>query len=165
VRKSDWTFPNNNHINVPGFAKGDPWMDIGIWMVPHDDEHTTRFILYGTPLAGEGAERFMKYFEDHGDYNPADHHDELFLEGKYPQEPFIQLTSAQDYVATAGQGTIADSANERLGRSDAGIATLRRLFRRELEAIRTARPTKQWRRRPAPAELPTQPGMLESAQL
>ncbi len=163
VRKSDWTFPNNNHIISPGFATGDPWMDIGIWMVPHDDEHTTRFILYSTPLTGEGAERFKKRFEEFGDYNPAEHHDELFLEGRYPQDPYIQLASAQDYVAAVGQGAIAASDNEVLGRSDAGILFLRSLFWRELEALRTGRPTKQWRRRPAPAEMPTQPGIKQEA--
>ncbi len=163
VRKSDWTFPNNNHIITPGFRKSDPWTDIGIWMVPHDDEHTTRFILYGTSLTGEDAERFKRYFDEFGDYNPADHHDALFFEDKYPADPYIQLASAQDYVSAVGQGAIVASENEFLGNSDTGIVFLRRLFWRELEAIRTGRPTKPWRRRAAPAELPTQPGMLEGA--
>lgn len=163
VRKSDWTFPNNNHIIAPGFANDDPWMDIGIWMVPHDDEHTTRFILYGTSMDGEGAARFRKRFEEYGDYNPADHHDELVLDGRFPQDPYIQLASAQDYVATVGQGVIVASEYEQLGRSDAGILFLRGLFWRELEALGAGHPTKQWRRRQAPAELPTQPGNLEGA--
>ncbi|MEI6271252.1 MAG: iron-sulfur containing oxygenase, partial [Chloroflexota bacterium] len=25
VRKSDWTFPNNNHVVVPGLRPDDPW--------------------------------------------------------------------------------------------------------------------------------------------
>ncbi len=159
VRKSDWTFPNNNHIVVPGLGNGTPWWDIGIWNVPNDDEHTTRFLLYSTPEAGEDAGQFTRFFEDYGDYNPADHHDELLFEGKYPQDPVLQLTSAQDYVAHAAQGIIADRANELLGKSDAGIVFLRRMFWRELEAIRTGGPTKQWRRRSAPADMPTQPGV------
>lgn len=158
IRKSDWTFPNNNHIIAPGLSKEDPWMDIGIWMVPHDDENTTRFILYSTALSGEAAARFRKRFEEYGEYNPADHHDELFLEGKYPEDPYIQLASAQDYVATIGQGPRVQSADELLGKSDAGIVFLRRLFWRELEAIREKRPTKSWRRRAASAHLPMQPG-------
>ncbi|MSQ73122.1 MAG: iron-sulfur containing oxygenase [Betaproteobacteria bacterium] len=158
VRKSDWTFPNNNHIVVPGLAKNGPWWDICIWNVPNDNENTTRFLLYSTSHVGEEAERFKKFFADYGNYNLADHHDELFFEGKFPQDPVLQLTSAQDYVAHAAQGTVADRANELLGKSDAGIVFLRRMFWRELEAIRTGNPTKQWRRRSTPANMPTQPG-------
>ena len=39
----------------------------------------------------------MKYFEEFGDYNPADHHHELFNEKKVPHDQLLQLTSAQDY--------------------------------------------------------------------
>lgn len=147
-KTNHWIFPNNNHVTVPGFAKGDPPIDLSIWMVPNDDEHTTRFSLYGTPLVAAGAERFMKYFEDCRDYNPADHHVELF-EGKYPQEPYVCLVSAQDYVALVGQGPIVARENERLGTSDSGVMTVRKIFLRELEAIRAGRPAKQWRR-PSP---------------
>jgi 5,5'-dehydrodivanillate O-demethylase len=38
IRKSDWTFPNNNHVVVPSLQKGDPWIDFVIWIVPQDDE-------------------------------------------------------------------------------------------------------------------------------
>jgi 5,5'-dehydrodivanillate O-demethylase len=165
VRKSDWTFPNNNHIVVPGLARDDPWIDVGIWMVPHDDESTTRFIIYTTPLFGADAERFVKYFDSITDYNPADHHDELFLEKKFPTEPSVQLVSAQDYVATVGQGTVADNINEKLGRSDLGVMTLRRLFWRELDAIRAGGATKQWRRLQVPTELTTQPGAVEAVDV
>jgi 5,5'-dehydrodivanillate O-demethylase len=164
VRKSDWTFPNNNHIIVPGLAKDDPWIDIGIWMVPHDEHSTTRFIIYTTQQFGADAERFVRYFDGIADYNPADHHDELFRQKKFPQDPVVQLVSAQDYVATVGQGTVADTINETLGRSDLGVMTLRRMFWRELDAIRSGGATKQWRRLPAPAELTKQPGAVEPVQ-
>ena len=55
-----------------------------------------------------------------------------------------------------GQGAIVDRTQETLGRSDAGIAFLRRIFWRELEAIRAGRPTKAWRRLEQSAELPHQ---------
>jgi 5,5'-dehydrodivanillate O-demethylase len=131
-------------------------------MVPNDDEHTTRFLLYSTPQEGEDAQRTLRYFEQYSSYNPADHHDALF-EGKFPQEPFIQLTSAQDYIAAVGQGAIADTANELLGWSDMGIMTLRRIFWRELDAARTGCPTKHWKRLPTSVEMPTQPGALQAA--
>lgn len=157
VRISDWTFPNNNHIVQPTLTKDDPWIDIGHWVVPVDDEHATRFVLYAVPPANEGVHaRLTQYFAELGDYNPADHHDDLFRRGKYPEDVFLQLTSAQDYVAVVGQGRIVDRSQERLGRSDAGIALLRRIFWREMEALQAGRPTKPWRRLAESAELPRQ---------
>jgi 5,5'-dehydrodivanillate O-demethylase oxygenase subunit len=161
VRKSDWTFPNNNHVVVPGVANGDPWTDLGIWNVPHDDENTTRFVINSNPGTGEAGERFIRYFEQHGGYNPANHHDELFHQAKFPPHPM--LTAAQDYVATSGQGTIADRAHELLGRSDAGIVLLRRIYLRELDLIANGLPTKQWGRRAKEVPLPTQPGATATA--
>ena len=157
VRVSDWTFPNKNHIVVPGVAENDPWIDVGHWIVPNDDEASTRFIIYSIPTSGpEFDRRLMKYFEDFGDYNPADHHHELFNEKKVPHDQLLQLTSAQDYVAAVGQGVVVDRTRERLGRSDMGIAFLRRIFLRELEAVRNGNPTKEWRRLQQATEMPHQ---------
>ena len=97
-----------------------------------------------------------EHFELSGNYDPTEHHDELFYDEIYPAEPVFQLTSAQDYVAQVGQGTIVDREVEVLGRSDAGIALMRRIFFREMEAIREGRPTKDWRRLEEAAHLPIQ---------
>ena len=106
VRVSDWTFPNKNHIVVPGIQEGDPWIDVGHWIVPNDDETSTRFIIYSIPsVSPEADRRIVEYFEKFGDYNPADHHDDLFLHKKVPDDVMLQLTSAQDYVAAVGQGS------------------------------------------------------------
>jgi 5,5'-dehydrodivanillate O-demethylase oxygenase subunit len=157
VRVGDWTFPNKNHIVVPGLEAGDPWIDVGHWNVPVDDEHTTRFMIYSVPSAGpEADERITRYFAEVGDYNPADHHDELLFHKKVPRDELVQLTSAQDYVAAVGQGTNVDRTLELLGKSDAGIAFLRRIFWRELDAIRAGTPTKAWRRLTQSSELPRQ---------
>ena len=64
------------------------------------------------------------------------------------------LIQTQDYVAIRGQGTVFDRSRERLAQSDAGIAILRRIFFRELDAIRAGRPTKSWRKLEHAAELP-----------
>ncbi|WP_345245467.1 Rieske 2Fe-2S domain-containing protein [Pigmentiphaga soli] len=166
VRKSDWTFPNNNHVLVPGLQQGDPWIDFGIWMVPQDDEHSTRFTIYAmAPGSDEANERFRAYFRRFGGYNADEHHDELFFQRKGPpEEDFLAgLISAQDYIAQKGQGTIADRSQEMLGRSDLGVVTLRRVFWRELDALRNGRPTKAWRKRAEPLALPTQPGRPKEA--
>jgi 5,5'-dehydrodivanillate O-demethylase len=41
----------------------------------------------------------------------------------------------QDFVAWAGQGTVADRAREHLGRSDRGVIMMRRRFLADLELI------------------------------
>jgi 5,5'-dehydrodivanillate O-demethylase len=51
-----------------------------------------------------------------------------------------------------------------LGRSDLGIITLRRIFFRELQALRNGQPTKVWRRRPHVGVLPTPPKRSPAAE-
>jgi 5,5'-dehydrodivanillate O-demethylase len=157
VRVSDWTFPNNNHIVIPGISKTHPWMELAIWLVPVDDEHTTRLQTYCLPSMGpEEDEKITEYFRKHVDYNPADHHDELFVQGKYPEETAIALIAAQDYVAVMGQGTIVDRASELLVRSDSGVSLQRRIFWREMEALRSGGEIKRWRRLNEEIELQTE---------
>lgn len=150
VRKSNWTFPNNNCINVPGVAKGDPWIDIGVWAVPNDDYNATRFFLWSIPrTTPEADQRFLDHMNRFGGYQSTEHADELFKGTRYPdpEDKLVGLTFAQDYVAVRGQGVIVDRNEEILGSSDLGIVTLRRLFWRELEHIENGRPTKKWRKR------------------
>jgi 5,5'-dehydrodivanillate O-demethylase len=156
-RVTDWTFPNNNHISQPGLRHDDPWIDVGIWMTPVDDTHTTRFILYSIASSTPDADaRITRYFEEFGDYDPTDFHDELFIHQRMPKDTLMQLTSAQDYVAAVGQGAIADRTTERLGKSDMGIAFLRRIFFREMAALLDSRPMKPWHKLEHAAEMPHQ---------
>ena len=146
-RVSDWTFPNNNHISQPGLTPDDPWIDVGIWATPIDDTHTKRFFVYSIPSSTpEADQRITRHFEEFGEYNPADYHDDLFVYKRLPNEKLIQLTSAQDYVAVVGQGALVDRPSERLAKSDIGIAFLRRIFWRELQAVRDGHATKRWRK-------------------
>jgi 5,5'-dehydrodivanillate O-demethylase oxygenase subunit len=156
IRISDWTFPNNNHIVSPGPRKGDPWTDSVTWHVPIDDEHTMRFAVQ--TVASTDPETDARFLEDrHDGYNPADHYHELFDEHRIPEGIGTgQVIATQDYVALRGQGRIVDRSQERLGQSDAGVALLRRIFLRELEAIREGRPIKAWTRLDEPAHLPIQ---------
>ncbi|NML44267.1 Rieske 2Fe-2S domain-containing protein [Ramlibacter sp. G-1-2-2] len=165
VRKSNWTFPNNNHVVVPGLTPADPWIDFVIWMVPADDEHSTRFTLYALKAQDEAQkQRLLQQFEKYGQYNADEHFEELFLQRKGPEEgDVIGLISAQDYIAQRGQGIIADRELEMLGKSDLGVITLRRIFWRELEAVRNGKPTKPWRKRELAQALPTQPGQKNAA--
>jgi len=157
VRVSDWSFPNSNHIVTPGRSKDSPWVHRGVWNVPVDDTHTMKIGVYAIPSEGpERDQATIDHFAKYGDYNPADHHDTLFVQREWPEDPSLQLTPAQDYVAIRGQGAIADRMHERLGKSDTGIVLLRRLFWREMELMKSGAPTKQWHRLEAPPEMPIQ---------
>jgi len=154
VRVSDWTFPNNNHVLVPGITKDHPWMDISVWMVAVDDTRTSRFTIYSMPSQGADADRATaEHFRKHLIYNPADHHGDLFVHEIYPEEMAMELVSAQDYVAAIGQGAVVDRSKERLVSSDAGAALLRKVFWRELAALQANKPNKHWRRLSEAVEL------------
>jgi 5,5'-dehydrodivanillate O-demethylase len=153
VRVSDWTFPNNNHVLVPGPKKGDPWSDITVWRVPIDDQRTMRFALFSFHASMGEEARKLAEGEDF-DYNPADHREAIIDRRRMPEVSDAQFITVQDYVAVRGQGTIADRENENLSTSDAGIVFLRKVFLRELQAIRDGRPTKAWRRLEDHYELP-----------
>jgi hypothetical protein len=59
------------------------------------------------------------------------------------------LAIVQDIAVQAGQGRVEDRANERLGRSDAGIILWRKILARELRAIAEGRAAKRWKTPPA----------------
>jgi 5,5'-dehydrodivanillate O-demethylase len=67
----------------------------------------------------------------------------------------LELTNAQDYIAQRGQGVIADRSQELLGRSDRGLALLRRILLRETDLLAAGVPTKTWRSLDEPAPMPT----------
>jgi len=156
VRISDWTFPNYNHIVIPG-PGGAPWVDTCVWRTPIDLTTTLRIGVYAINTTDEGIRRnFIAYMDEFGCYDPSEHHDDLFERRAFPDDKLIQLTSAQDYVAALGQGALPDRLRERLGKSDAGVVMLRKLFWRELDAIRNSQPTKTWRRLGHMGALPIQ---------
>lgn len=151
VRVSDWTFPNNNHIVSPGPDKSDPWFHICVWAVPVDDHHTMRFMVNAVPAS---AAEMIELLIGRRGFDPAHHYDELFRHHQVPDVGNLQLIALQDYVAIRGQGVVVDRTKERLGVSDAGVTFLRRLFWRELDAIRAGQPTKAWTKLHEATELP-----------
>jgi 5,5'-dehydrodivanillate O-demethylase len=168
VRIGEIRFPNCNHVvtstQAPG-SNGDkalPWTNLFNWFVPVDDTHTAFFTIRSAPLRDEAAREFANRLASASKYDPADHHEELFR-GLMPDEQVgdsaTALANAQDYVAQVGQGTIADRSKERLGKSDEGVILLRKVFRRELAAIRRGDPGKQWQQRKGFARLPVPPNI------
>jgi len=171
VRVSDWTFPNHNHIVVPGLSREDPWTHTFPWMVALDDGHCMRLTWQCSFAEGEAAERLKTYLLTNGyeptqepntyfgrqAYDPSQHHDDLFFRRACPEPLTSELTNAQDYVAQVAQGSVVDRTRERLGQSDAGVRFLRMLLLRELAALRGGRAPKHWTRSGDPVPLPAQP--------
>jgi hypothetical protein len=56
----------------------------------------------------------------------------------------VAYVNAQDYVAQVGQGRIADRNKEHLGRSDLGVILFRKIWERELRALKERRRLKKW---------------------
>jgi 5,5'-dehydrodivanillate O-demethylase len=158
VRISEVAWPNCNHIPVP-ISGVDVWVDMFNWFVPVDDEHTAFLSSLCAPVRGEAARDFERRLASRWPpYNPADQGQELFAGRGFPSE-VEDIVNAQDYLVQVGQGTIVDRSQERLGRSDAGIILMRKLFQRELEAIKQGLPGKEWKPRTGFARLPVPPGV------
>ena len=153
VRISDWTFPNNNHIVVPGPTKQSAWGHVSVWAVPIDDSRTMRFRIYATDAVDENTAAAIRADLT---FEPTEYEKALFkgdLSGLSDQS----VISAQDYVAVRGQGVICDRSQENLSSSDAGIILLRKVFLRELDAIAKGTATKLWSPLAQAIDLPPPP--------
>ena len=173
VRISNFSFPNCNHIVVPtGKAHGSPaprpWTDIFNWFVPVDGEHTAFFTARSAPIRGADAEVLRDQLAATDRWNPADHAEELF-KGNMPSDnsgdTATALVNAQDYLVQVGQGAIVDRSRERLGKSDEGVIFLRKVFQRELAAIKSGKPTKRWNQFEDFARLPLPPNVPPAPDL
>lgn len=113
------------------------------WRVPMDD-HTTYSVMVNRVKNKNHDLTDIEEMED-----PAAIVDRVMrcemtldeVDQKHPMLPIIQ-----DTVALQGQGVIADRSAEHLGQSDKAIALLRRLWQREMRALRDGAPVKQWSR-------------------
>jgi 5,5'-dehydrodivanillate O-demethylase len=143
VRISNWTFPNNNYIMAAPPYPGGPWIHTGAWQVPVDDEHTLRITIHAYPggAIGEQVRRSGGLLQG----NAMDHMRTIFEEHRLPDAGTADVIMAQDFAAIRGQGVVHDRTRERLGASDAGIALLRRIIFRELDAIEAGAPAKAWK--------------------
>ena len=118
--------------------------------VPVDDENHIQYLIMKYPLPPDKQQQYWerrkatlaKWVVPHCDV--ADQ----ILAGRLRREDVDQETTeflrVQDDVSQVGQGVIADRKNERLGHCDAGIIMIRKLWRRELQALAEGQPLKEW---------------------
>ncbi len=148
-----FVMPNTYVFRNPSPDPDLPWDDRMQWDVPLDNEHALQFRVRFVPVTGEAARQYKEHRNAQAtkDQMSIAELGDGVLSGtirfqdmeKYMCDK-IALVHAQDYVAQVGQGPIADRSKEHLGRSDAGVILFRKIWRRELRALKQGRRLKKW---------------------
>jgi 5,5'-dehydrodivanillate O-demethylase len=127
-----------------------PWGDRMFFRVPVDDTHCVSYLvgILNLPDDPQVAERRRRAAQAVS-VSPNDAA-EAVLAGEFsleeaPQE-FNQreMFWVEDYITEVGQGAIAPRTEDHLGRRDTGVALLRSIWRRELQALAEGHPLKAW---------------------
>ena len=151
VRVCQFMMPTTLYITVYGFGDVTGWRDFMVTRVPIDDESFHTFFLLCANVTGAAKDTYLEHPER---YAPFSHNPkfaeigdrvlrgELRLDDLEDRRGIVPL---QDYVSQLGQGVIADRDHEHLGRSDATVIALRKIWERELRALAEGRPLKEWR--------------------
>jgi len=155
---SSFHMPNINQVGARAkvtLPSGETKVVVGerlFWRVPVDDEHSVSYTVEHFPLEGEDASAFLAgraAREDQRVPELRDHaagvlRNERRTEDADPTFTTQQMFWIEDYVVQVGQQPIADERVEHLGRNDTGIILLRKLWRRELQALADGRPLTNW---------------------
>lgn len=146
--------PNINYLNGQIVDPEIKRADVLIFKVPLDDESHIHFEVRGIPLLGERSREWILRRRQKRAKEALDRPDlvRAMLGGRLQLGDIdaarTDYVIIEDEIAQAGQGAIADRDHEHLGRSDAGVILLRKMWERELRALAEGRPLKQWTYRP-----------------
>lgn len=150
LRKSHILMPNCMYSMVFEHFKG--WAEHLSWRVPIDRNTHVSFMIEFIHKEGEDAEEFRRLRaqqrEDLKKLEPADKVIDRILAGELHVDDVEwrpDIVVIQDGAAMAGLDPNRNPDLDQLRSSDRQVAMLRRIWRRELEAIAEGRPTKQWR--------------------
>ena len=150
VRVTQLGMPNILHIKSSPTAPAAGWSDLFAWRVPLNDLCHMSFNVHLHRLVGEAADKYRERQAERtaGKHRPIQELAAAIRRGELTIEDVKDhpnIVGIQDEVAQLGQGAIADRENERLGRSDVGVALIRSLWLRDLKSIATqGRPAKAW---------------------
>lgn len=166
VRQSHVIMPNCNLTVLYEYDAG--WVDHVTWRVPIDDDTHVAFIADFVHKTGAEAEA---YHMQRAEKRKA-------LEGQEPALSLIQrivrgelhvdevpqdrldLVFIQDGVACIAQGRSRDRSSDVLGVSDRHVELMRRIWTRELRALRDGKPVFCWR---IPSDLKGTKGVSEAS--
>lgn len=128
------------------------WQESLFWWVPvHDTQHM-QFSLHRVPVGGAAAARIKTRRQKRRKEIDLAHQDVCrdVLAGRVRIQDLdpnrVDLVRLQDDVAQLGQGVVARRDRERLGRADVGVIEIRKLWRREVDAMESGGSLKKWSR-------------------
>lgn len=127
------------------------WRELMAWRVPIDDTRHIGYMANYVDVVGEKADRYREKMAERKALRAAAEpahilaekilRAEIRIDDTYDHPDYFEI---QDHVAQMSQGIIADRSNEHLGRSDVLVTLLRRIWTREMKAMATGQPMKQW---------------------
>ena len=150
--------PNCTRVIVPPMAGLDGaggWRELYLAFTPIDDESNMWFITNLVGVSGEAVAPYraarQRYCERQKAAGSSLDLAQEVMDGsvRFADIDHPDRVRVQDFAVQAGQGSIADRSNERLGKSDTAIILWRKIMERELRAIEEGRPVKQWTSAPA----------------
>lgn len=119
------------------------------WRVPIDDEkHATFRVNLITATGDDAKEILAKRTPAYYDRSVINKYGDAVIAGKMRLsdiEDRTHIEVIQDYVAQVGQGDVSVREREQLSVSDVTVVLLRRVWKRELQALADGRELKQWR--------------------
>jgi 5,5'-dehydrodivanillate O-demethylase len=138
--KIHFTMPNQCFLSHPLRTRRDDkpfWFKALFWYVPIDDTSHYHFLImvYHTKR------------RDRPEATPIHEEIEAILAGHKTWADVANhpnIIRIQDGVSICGQGRIEDRSREQLGRSDAALVMLRRMWRSQLEALAESQPLKEF---------------------
>ena len=154
--------PNINYLNGQVVDAEIKRADLMVFKVPVDDENHVHFEVRSIPFTGDRANEWLQRRREKRAKEAADRADLVreVLKGRLHLNDIdpsrTDYVMFEDEIAQTGQGSVPDRNDEHLGRSDAGVILLRKIWERELRAFAAGRPTKAWTYRPD--MVPTYPG-------
>ena len=144
-----YPFPNHMRMKRVLHAR-----DSYLTLVPTDDEHHILFMTTNTniPLSdtvsvAEHRQAQLAIAEKVKALPSISEMGERILDGTLTMKDVMDhpyRTFIEDVVAQRGQGAVHDRRAEVLGRSDVGVAVVRKVFERELNAIKDGDAGKAW---------------------
>jgi 5,5'-dehydrodivanillate O-demethylase len=153
---SHFHMPNINQVRSTSRVEGSSqdaarlWVDRLFWRVPVDDERCVSYVIDYLPLFGEEKTAYAERRRAAGGVGAAEANaaGESVLSGAHRIEdvdiPAYKMFWIEDYAVQVGQEPISDERDEHLGRMDVGVILLRKLWRRELQALFDGQPLKEW---------------------